>query len=157
MKSAHWREVAELLGIAAIVASLIFVGLELQQSRRIAIADVYQQQANLLVEIHNNQMATEPYMLAVQKLRSGQELNETDRTYLRAAIASWLSYFENVHFQYRQGLLSAEHWQSVRNDLGNLLQQEIWRDEWNSVRELYRESFATEIDDLVSELNIDGT
>ncbi len=37
MKS-DWKEIAELIGIAAIVASLVFVGLELKQSREVAIA-----------------------------------------------------------------------------------------------------------------------
>ena len=34
MKSGNWREIAELIGICAIVASLIFVGLELRQGQR---------------------------------------------------------------------------------------------------------------------------
>ena len=36
MKDANWKDIVELVGIAAIVASLIFVGLEIQQSREIA-------------------------------------------------------------------------------------------------------------------------
>ena len=39
MKSIGWKAAIELLGIAAIVASLVFVGLELRQSREIAIAE----------------------------------------------------------------------------------------------------------------------
>jgi len=39
MKPTSWKDIAELLGIAAIVASLIFVGLELRQSQRIAYAE----------------------------------------------------------------------------------------------------------------------
>ena len=37
MKGANWKESAELIGIAAIVASLVFVGLELRQSQQIAL------------------------------------------------------------------------------------------------------------------------
>ena len=36
MSTRNWREIAELIGIAAIVASLIFVGLQLQQDTQIA-------------------------------------------------------------------------------------------------------------------------
>ena len=39
MKSALWKQIAELIGIAAIVASLVFVGLEMRQSRDIARAE----------------------------------------------------------------------------------------------------------------------
>ena len=37
MKSISWKEIAELIGIAAIVASLLFVGVELRQSQQIAL------------------------------------------------------------------------------------------------------------------------
>jgi hypothetical protein len=36
LKPTNWKVIAELIGIAAIVGSLIFVGLEIQQSREIA-------------------------------------------------------------------------------------------------------------------------
>ena len=49
-----WKDVAELVGIIAIVASLIFVGLELRQSQQIAIAGQYQDRtdtyANMMFE-----------------------------------------------------------------------------------------------------------
>ena len=38
MKNTDWKGIAELIGIAAIVASLVFVGLELKQSRDVAVA-----------------------------------------------------------------------------------------------------------------------
>lgn len=40
MKKTSWKEFAELIGIAAIVASLIFVGVELRQSREIAMNEI---------------------------------------------------------------------------------------------------------------------
>jgi hypothetical protein len=49
MKSTGWKEAIELVGITAIVASLVFVGLELRQSREIAIAEGH------LIG-HNNQL-----------------------------------------------------------------------------------------------------
>ena len=39
MKNTNWRDTAELLGIVAIVGSLIFVGLQMRQAGRIALAD----------------------------------------------------------------------------------------------------------------------
>jgi hypothetical protein len=40
MKSASWKDHAELIGIAAIVVSLVFVGVELRQSHDIAINEM---------------------------------------------------------------------------------------------------------------------
>ncbi len=152
MKVQYLKAIAEFIGITAIVASLIFVGLELQQSRHIAVADVYQQQAALLIEIQNNELATEPYMEARQKVNSGQALTDKDKAYLRTSFNAWLSYYENAHFQYRQGLLSKEHWLSVREDISGRLRQPIWKDHWETEKLTFRESFASEIDDIAREV-----
>ena len=39
MTSRNWKETAELIGIAAIVASLVFVGLQMRQEQEIAIVE----------------------------------------------------------------------------------------------------------------------
>ena len=39
MNSTNWKDLAELIGIAAIVASLIFVGLQMKQAQAIAVAE----------------------------------------------------------------------------------------------------------------------
>ena len=39
MKKYGWKDTAELIGITAIVASLIFIGLQMQQEQQIAITD----------------------------------------------------------------------------------------------------------------------
>jgi len=41
VKPANWKTVAELVGMSAIVASLVFVGLQLRQEQAIAIVDTY--------------------------------------------------------------------------------------------------------------------
>jgi hypothetical protein len=51
MKSSNWKDIAELVGISAIVASLIFVGMQMEQSQRLAWADsVLTMGANLVEE-----------------------------------------------------------------------------------------------------------
>ena len=39
MKFTEWKEIAELIGTAALIASLIFVGMQMQQSQAIAMAE----------------------------------------------------------------------------------------------------------------------
>lgn len=41
MKKPDWKATAELVGIAAVVASLVFVGIQLRQEQEIAIVDTY--------------------------------------------------------------------------------------------------------------------
>lgn len=41
MKSTSWKDIAELIGLTAIVASLVFVGVQLQQDQDIAEAQIH--------------------------------------------------------------------------------------------------------------------
>ena len=51
MKRIDWKTTIEVIGVAAIVASLIFVGLQLQQDRRIAEAESYLDAAVQITEL----------------------------------------------------------------------------------------------------------
>ena len=53
MMMKNWKGLVELLGIVAIVASLTFVGVELQQSRSIAIGDGNMANAEIQIERNN--------------------------------------------------------------------------------------------------------
>ena len=44
MNRSNWKDIAELIGIAAIVASLVFVGLQMRQAHQIAVAETYLQE-----------------------------------------------------------------------------------------------------------------
>ena len=39
MNSTNWKDIAELVGIASIVASLVFVGMQMRQDQEIAIVE----------------------------------------------------------------------------------------------------------------------
>jgi len=51
MNTTNWKDIAELLGIAAIVASLIFVGMQLRQDRQIANSDSLAAEQILDIEV----------------------------------------------------------------------------------------------------------
>ena len=54
MKSLDRREIVEFIGLAAIIASLIFVGIQLQQSQSIAMAEGYSTNFATKVEVANS-------------------------------------------------------------------------------------------------------
>jgi hypothetical protein len=51
MKTSNWKDTAELIGIGAIVISLIFVSLQLRQDQRIAEAQIYADSNLISVEL----------------------------------------------------------------------------------------------------------
>jgi hypothetical protein len=53
MKPAQWKDIAELIGIAAIVASLIFVGFQLRQESEISVREGSSDFVNVSIEMAN--------------------------------------------------------------------------------------------------------
>jgi hypothetical protein len=127
MKKTDWKATAELIGIAAIVASLIFVGLELRQSHRIAIASQYQARIDANVQWLQN--FREPSLIRtgqnVRRLLDHYELSPDVRERLEARsdfelgdIVNLLNQasllFDNNHYQYQSGFVDEENWQTMR-------------------------------------------
>jgi len=75
MQNLEWKGIAEAIGIAAIVASLIFVGLQLRQSQEIAIAETYMSILSSEIEVRN---AVSENADLWRKANSGAELDETE-------------------------------------------------------------------------------
>jgi hypothetical protein len=59
MKKIGWKDVAELLGIAAIVASLVFVGFQIQQDRVIARSSLTSETVAMLVGMQHSMSSPE--------------------------------------------------------------------------------------------------
>jgi hypothetical protein len=70
-----WRNIAELVGIAAIVASLIFVGLELRQSQQIARIDAANIRAGWVLE---NRTEVNDHAEIWAKGNAGSDLTDTE-------------------------------------------------------------------------------
>jgi hypothetical protein len=73
MKNTNWKDTAELIGIVAIVASLIFVGLQLMQDRRLTQAQIVGDQDDTQIEWARIQ--SENHELWVKGL-DGEELDK---------------------------------------------------------------------------------
>ncbi len=100
MKSANWKGIAELVGIAAIVASLIFVGLEMRQTRSIALAETYQTRTD--TEMYFLSFTQQPDIRRVWiKIVNDEALSQNDEWILVGSLNIRFAYLENVHFRWR--------------------------------------------------------
>ena len=76
MRTTNWKDIAELIGIAAIVASLIFVGLQMRQEQKIALAEFYDSTLTSRFELYESIKDDAGIWLAGS---SGQELSDEER------------------------------------------------------------------------------
>lgn len=144
----EWLQLGASIGV---ILSLIFVGLEIQQSHQIAIADIYQQRAALVVQVQATRFTPEQYRGALDKALEGETLTGSERRLLDYATNPWFSYLENNHFQYQIGLLSEEQWVASRNTIRPYAHRQWFLDWWAIERPSWRESFALEVDKVIAE------
>ena len=98
MKSSDWKSTAELIGIAAIVASLVFVGLQMRQTQSIAMSDG--NLANASNKIERNIAILENSEVWVRG-NTGQKLDENDSVVFRYLVQTSLdtTFFEFVRLR----------------------------------------------------------
>jgi hypothetical protein len=167
MKSASWKDIAELVGIAAIVASLIFVGLQMKQSQDIAIAQQYQDRSAAALEWYVARMQSDSAMeLAAQRLDADNPHEKStmgiqistrnlDPRMLAQAYLEHranMTLFDSYHFQYEQGFMPEDAWQAFRTRLRIMLSNELNAEMYRQQSDQYRPSFQAICNELLSEI-----
>lgn len=167
MNSAKIHDWLGVLGMLAIVASLVFVGLQLKQSQEIAIAAQYQARSDSLREQFGTILESDAGMrvigadLMADIQRSGdvpaefkawasaQPVEELAFRAIGAFIS--LKSYDNLHFQYQSGFLSEEAWNAVLVQLGQGLQEpRTWmRGTFEENPGIWRESYRNLIQQLL--------
>jgi hypothetical protein len=107
VKIAHWKEIAEFFGIVAIVASLIFVGLQLKQGHEIALATQYHSRAETTQNLHLAGIES-GWTIPVLRDKISDEVTVRD-------INLWLWFWiqmDNHFYQYQAGFLEESAWQA---------------------------------------------
>lgn len=105
MPNTNWKDIAELIGIAAIVVSLFFVGIQTKQGHEIAIAAQYQARA----ETAQNLFAT--HIEAGYTIPPNRDKVTETFTAEDIAMANWQwTAFDNYYYQYQAGFLEEEAW-----------------------------------------------
>ncbi len=119
MKFENWKGGAELVGIVAIVASLVFVGIQLKQSQDIAASQIYQERTNASVAAAIAIAQNKDIISAMVKGASNdfESITSAEKTATVIAISGYAMLWDNAYYQYEQGYLSSDGWERIRNDI----------------------------------------
>ena len=163
MTRRQWKDLIEAIGFAAVVASLIFVGLETRSSTRQAALtaqalelSAYQQLMDNIARM-NEATVQNPGVAALMFKAYGttEELTELERFRFSRAMFQRFRHGDMAFFQYQRGAIDEARLRSVIRvlNLGNARAQEEWiRSQHNFVVE-YREY----INGLVAEIDATGS
>ena len=141
MKTTDWKDIAELVGIAAIVGSLIFVGLQMKQSQDIAIAAQYQARTEATLNVYAAHIeagyALRPFQEHLSEAISAQDAS--------MAAWAWVAY-DNHHFQYQNGFLSEDSWQGHLRSMQGLYKSCQIRFVYETRKDAMRSEFVALVD-----------
>ena len=136
MSSWTGKDIVEVVGMAAIVSSLVFVGLQMKQTHEIALASQYQARAEATMNMY----------LAFLEARDDWDdprIVRGDLSPISYTRANWaITAFDNHHFQYTAGFLSEDSWKSFVRGYGQLFEDCQFRMVYESRKHLLRSEFV---------------
>jgi hypothetical protein len=155
MNSAKINDWMQVVGIFAVVASLVFVGLQMKQDQEIALSNAYQARASTIIEMVTA-IAANPEGLAAWYAPDSEGIDALTPEQMRAgthmALALLLAY-DNMFFQFENGFISKDGWIAGRTDMKDSMRFMFLRQYFESQMGRMRPSFKTTFVDVISELD----
>ena len=114
MRKVNFDAWVQLIGMISIVASLIFVGMQMQQSQTIALAAQQQSRTEVLVDIIGGfDEGDKSFVDFISGIVDGTYSDDTN--VVRDAIWQIWMLYENDFLQYKLGLMEAGIWEAKLN------------------------------------------
>ena len=108
MKKIELNDLLQILGMVGLIASLIFVGLELRQNQQVARVTAYQALAEQIAS-YNALLLSEPDLNQIRNAALNNEnLTEEDAEQYRAFWRMLLRQSELAYLQYENGIINEE-------------------------------------------------
>lgn len=109
MKQIDLTQAASVLANLGVIAGIIFLALELRQNQHLVMAQTRNEIARMGIELGQGNSEPDQASLIVRR-NQGQPLTPEERFRLNRWASNWLQYFENMEYQYRQGLFDEEEY-----------------------------------------------
>ena len=154
--------IGEIIGAAAVFLTLIYLAIQVKESRRATMAQIYQDRAlarghsTKAVALNNPSHHKIMYKLESIAEREGyakavQELTEEERYYVSLDAQDLAIRFDNIYFQYRMGLIPDAYFDDVKE--GIRIYSLLWKE-----LKMKRGKLTSELVKLIEELDKnDGT
>ena len=151
MDSAKLNDWLQVIGLFAVVASLIFVGLQMRQTDAIALSEMYQERA-IGARANNLANTNNPYFLSgMAKLYTGRqgELTAQEAISLELDFGSQQLIKDNYHQQYEWGYLTEAYWNQTIAEMKCYFEHPWYREALNGW--VFRAEFQAVIDKVMTD------
>jgi hypothetical protein len=148
--------IAEIIGVLAVVASLGYVSVQIRQNTQVARAATRQAISEsteaLTSDLINNAEIAEIFV----KHMNGEELSPVENLRLQARCYRDMAHWENIHYQFAEGMVSHDQWLGFRKNLAALLAIGAYREYWEHESFHYSNAFQAEVASIYEESKTNG-
>ena len=152
MKPTDWKDIAELVGIAAIVLGLVLVAYELRQNTMMMQSQTRDSMTEKQM-MFSEWVATNKYTAEVMTLAAAGKLEPNTPEYNsflflnQGIFREW----ENSYYQYERGLFEPEEFEPRKDRWRRVMANEPVRDYWKMSRDEYSPGFRKVLDEIFSQ------
>ena len=144
--------VGSLVSGIAVLASLVYMSLQMRQSARHQQATIQHQRAALVQELLGQTTSSPELHEIVQRGSAGDSTltpMQSSRYVTWALQSFWL--YEEYFYQHQDGMLSAAAWATHRRRIKNGLRNPGFRAAWRSLTQMFEPDFRAFVDEMLKE------
>jgi len=141
--------VAELLGAAGVIASLLYLSAQIRQGTKASRLATSHSLATAARQ-WSDPMQADPELARIFHVGvdDPERLDDRERARFVFVCFSFFRMFEDIHFQYENGALDGELWEGYRTHYGAYVQSPGLQYYWKLRRSIFRPAFRHFVDSL---------
>ena len=148
MNSTNWKELAEIVGIAAIILSLLLVAYELRQSTAIATSQAVFDLNSVLDESYRARAQDEDLDELIARGHADPEsLSVRERSQFYAWLRADMNIKEATWFYWDRGIIPREETDGIRNSICSRVASPGGREYWHNQQQFFSTGFRETIDE----------
>ncbi len=151
MKKIDLGQILQLLGNVGVIVGILLLVYELNQNRDLMEAQTRNAIAETIVQILIDEANNLELGQAQLKIESGESLSPLEERQVGLNQVARFRYWENVYYQYRQGLFDDNEYIGQRESWRRILSDARVREHWCRRANLHSEQFLAEINALLGE------
>lgn len=134
----------------AVLVGILLLVVELNQNRDMMRAQIRHELASGIVDLLQVAASNEQLADVMFRAHSGEELTPRELFQFQLRTNALFRYWENVHYQYREGLYDATEFQKQRDAWkASMKNSVLGQAYWCQVRTLYSPEYMAEMDGLL--------
>ena len=148
--------VAEVIGAAAVLGSLLYLAYQIRQGTEVARSVARQGIAETAIAELSSVVENADLAELLFRKISGKDVEDHEDYRLRLFAFRSFRLYENVHFQYRNGLLQQDDWLAFRSNLSLLFELDFYNHCWEVFKPQFTPIFRQLVQDISQDLEERG-